>query len=688
MKGLTIATIVILAFQVRLPLRLVGGSGGGSAVLDAAHIQYVGSKQVAFASESTWGAGQVSGYRSGGVLHFLVIGDQRNLRNVDSTAVSGASTTQFTVASGVGAQLTNNAWIDICRKAAGVSGVGCKEVYPEDTKITNISGDVITVSPALGGIPASGDEVYQEFMAPILDIADDGSSWVQDPASVNTLAITNIIEQPYHGRRGGFDAGNNNVWSALGYITSSGIYVHNGLWYLSWYWSYVSNTTSSNFGMYDPVHDIMYGPWVLKTWDGDGVSHQGQQGCAMLLADPVDSTKFGCTTLLSSGITQFPWGPNLTVGLPWPTSSTSNAFGSNILDFGTSLGGGSPRYIYQYYMGDPGTANYFNQDGTVHGFIRSFRYPTSYNYMDEPRTHTADGTRRLSADPAQNGGVNTFNEIDRIQGAMYFRGTNRQGVIFATNLLGRNAGYSNTSCTVTQHEFYANAGQGYVLTSSGDFSTDTVITGLTTGYSHNLSHWDNTLHLGGWNDCGAGCIGQEFNVGETIQGNISGHTGTVVQDHRNLTCDHGCDASPPYGYATTGPSWRNRPRHVEFLVYDADTLDSVRAGSTTDWTPDPTNYIDFDDTYGYHLLGTGTPGDGTDAEAYSFGFFQDPDDPTYFYIVTQRSWGGGTMGLSKFHILDTAEPEPTLLGWLWEIVPRLTKTHPALIPSLLRATPR
>jgi hypothetical protein len=101
-------------------------------------------------------------------------------------------------------------------------------------------------------------------------------------------------------------------------------------------------------------------------------------------------------------------------------------------------------------MGDPGTANYFNQDGTVHGFIRSFRYPTSYNYMDEPRTHTADGTRRLSADPAQNGGVNTFNEIDRIQGAMYFRGTNRQGVIFATNLLGRNAGYSNTSCTVTQ----------------------------------------------------------------------------------------------------------------------------------------------------------------------------------------------------------------------------------------------
>jgi hypothetical protein len=156
----------------------------------------------------------------------------------------------------------------------------------------------------------------------------------------------------------------------------------------------------------------------------------------------------------------------------------------------------------------------------------------------------------------------------------------------------------------------------------------------------------------------------DFTVGETVHGNVSGHTATVAAYHNQLYCLHNCDATN--GFGTTGPSVSHKPKTGYFMVYDPDVLDEVRAGSTTDYTVDPTSVIDLMATYTYPQSGY------NDTQAYMTGFLQDPDDPTYFYTLGNMSANGTPPQpaiIYKWHINDSPAPAPahapfSLLGEL------------------------
>lgn len=667
--------LLLLAQTILAPFRAPAGVTG---VLTSSDIAYVGAETVSdTGGRAEFSYGQLTGYVDGSnVLHFVMFGNDAqapsgSFSNPYQRIVTATSTTIFTVGDGTAFHVGAKIHACLVNASGGTHSSGCEQTLPQNSVITAISGNQLTVSPPFSVIPHGGgitDFVYEEHSAPIIDVSDQGT-WNQDPNSATTAPLFHLYDDPYNGKRGWwqldtFTNVNNVFYSANSRVTSFGLYRYNNLYYITYYANYADNPGYHNLMIFDPSNDTSYGPFITSATDGDGVVKTGNLNCEVLSTDPTDSTKFSCGGFISGGIGQMPWGPNSWTGMAWPTTSTTGGYSGATLAFGTT------RYLTYYYMGiDDGGPNHFNVDGSATGSVRSFRYPTGLSYIYETLMMSAGAQVPTMADPTKFSGVGSWMDTDRWGGMLYFRGTHKRGAIFLANIVGHAGAYNNADCTTGQHMWYSSVGNVFYTLSgytAGQFDTDTYLVGNTSnvGIRWQVINAGTGVGTGQW--CQAGTPGQtcpggvgvngDWTVGETIRGTVSGHTATVTQYHNNLFCGHNCDATN--GFGATGPSVSAKPKTGVFVIYDPDDLDNVRSGTATDWQTNWTSVTDIATTYTYPTSGL------LDTESYHNGFFQDPRDDTYFYTIAHRSTPGSLASIIyKWHISDTPSPQPSLWDW-------------------------
>ncbi len=139
--SLTVSPVADL--QKRLGARIPPSSGG---VLQPADITLVGALRTkTHVCDTNFAYGGIA-YRLGPDGHDHVFISCNFASKKSARVDSGASTTVFTLAAGQGVNYAVGQSVNMARAAAG-------NALPDNTRITNISTDTITVSPALGGTP-------------------------------------------------------------------------------------------------------------------------------------------------------------------------------------------------------------------------------------------------------------------------------------------------------------------------------------------------------------------------------------------------------------------------------------------------------------------------------------------------------------------------------------------------------
>jgi hypothetical protein len=388
----------------------------------------------------------------------------RNTSGVRATVSSGRSTSNFILGNGQGASFTTGDKVSVVRAANGNS-------MPESRKIQSLSGDQVTLSSPLGGMPASGDVMYREGDYYVYELADTGE-YSTDYLNAPRMSLVTAWPDIYNGRRVTWR--NGTLTAPMQYLYPAGLYWHeaNQLLYWGYYDAYNGSTGYPDWGMgatrlEDPSTgaSISYGPWRTRATDGDGSKWYGPARGASMVAGP-DGTMGGFGAVF--GALQAPWGPQLYAGAPWPTGTTPS--GPNAADI--VLG---DRYLEHYYMGGGGE-NTFNADGSVKGTIRSFRYPTN-----PARPYIYEGLEMpvQCANPAKAGGVCSWTMLNSLGGAVWLEMSNKRGVVFVTTIVG--SPDSNTSHVTAAHLWYQNVGVGNGRCAHGFGPPDTpAITGPVT----------------------------------------------------------------------------------------------------------------------------------------------------------------------------------------------------------------
>jgi hypothetical protein len=260
------------------------------------------------------------------------------------------------------------------------------------------------------------------------------------------------------------------------------------------YWTYVDsyNTTGTEDWCLGATalnvdgSATAYGPWRPSGAEGVGGIKKGPWRCIRLAKHPVTGEML-CGSGVMSGNHSSPWGPDLWAGA-FPGSGTAS--GLNAADITIE------KYLTYYPM-----FQVIGRDGSFTGPLKACRRG---DYVFEPIL--GDSTYP-QIDPALNGGVGSWSEVDSLGGSVWIDLDDVHGMLF----IGRFG---------AEHIWYRNAGQG------------------------------------------------------------------------NDTCTHGF-ASPvgiTGGVSTVG--------YPVFIFYDPADLDDVRAGSTEDYTVDPTAIVNMEDQFG------------------------------------------------------------------------------------------
>jgi hypothetical protein len=174
--------------------------------------------------------------------------------------------------------------------------------------------------------------------------------------------------------------------------------------------------------------------------------HYGPWRCLYLLEKPSDGSMM-CGSSIMSGNSGSPWGPDLYGGAPWPTSSTPSAATAPDLNL-------AKRYLEYYFMGNAASPNFVDANGAVHGRLRSFRRVDEQALWED---YNVTGSQPLRANPAVNGGVGSWTEMDATAGAIWLELSNKHGVIFANTLVGAVSQNPN-DCVNAAHEWYSSPG--------------------------------------------------------------------------------------------------------------------------------------------------------------------------------------------------------------------------------------
>ncbi len=282
----------------------------------------------------------------------------------------------------------------------------------------------------------------------ILEIIDPGSGYDPNP-NLAPIATTNVYENNYRDKRYTWRVGGGEVTDYFPGTPAANA----GL-----YWD---DATSRLFLCYEDIYDTGglqthgmlsiqlhagtftttgYGPWSLRTIDGDGTIRRGPKGGMWLSKHPTTG-KMMVSSTLTSGNAGCTWGPSYHTGANFPVDSTpvGSAEVWNIPNLA----------LWYHFMGfDPAQGGYqLNIDGSlVSGHsLRSFRRalnPSPYEYFPEDACSPADNV--LNVDPALYSGVGSWTSLERSYGMMYIQ-------------IGSKAVYLSTALLCDGHTWYRNA---------------------------------------------------------------------------------------------------------------------------------------------------------------------------------------------------------------------------------------
>lgn len=522
---------------------------------------------------------------------------------------SAASTTVMTLCAGCGHVFQIGDSVNVYRAASS-------NALPQNTVITNIATDTITVAPALSGVPVGGDVFYR-----------DGSyvTEVDINGETPSLPYGTAPNPPVYRYWGDIYKGHKVTWDAGGTITgfNSGdnlittqVYFNPATNLL--YWCYIATYVSSNnyscgaSALNDTTGAVTsFGPWQIQVTNTDGVVRTGSQIATLLAMHPDGSMLVGA--VISGGGDQFPWGPNLSkvssctnCSNGWPTGTTPSGFGSSNLV-------ASARDLFYYSMatGDP-SGNYFQaKTSALVGSIRSFSSPYDDAYLYEPNYEDPG----LDANPVNNGGVGTWTEQDGFGGCYWFTGLYKSGVICGASRVGS----PTTNVTLCD---------GPV----GPFG----------GHLHGSSaaKWYET------------CAPQ------------AGGCTPASDPVNHVLCSHGCDPS----ILVTGP--QSNLMNPLFEIFDPAYPLAVQAGTQQDWQVPVNTSYDLRAAYGITVSSPLVNGGNANQ---SMGWFDSSTNDLYMIanLADKTTVPGNVTALIYvYHINDAPVPTPAP-GWLSDIWRRL-----------------
>jgi hypothetical protein len=455
-QGLGAAALSSRAYaQVQAPtnVRVVQG------VLQPTDFRYLGCMRMPAGVDTQFSYGGLTGRKVGDQLRLFLFG--RNTSGARGTVSVGLTASSILLNSGQGGSFLPGDKVVVVR-AANANNV------PESRQIASVSGDQLTLTTGLAGVPAAGDVVYREQDYFVYELGDPGS-YSTDYLNSPRMSLVTAWPDIYNGRRVTWRDG--RLTAPMQYLIPAGLYWHesNQLLYWGYYDAYNGSTNYPDWSMGatrldDPSTGATtsFGPWRTLAVDGDGTKWYGPARGASMIAGPDGSMGgFGA----GYGALEDPWGPQFYAGAPWPTAATPGGQSAPDIVF-------RDRYLEHYYMGGSGP-NGFNSDGSVRGAIRSFRYPST---PSRPYLYEGIDSPVQNANPAMTGGICTWTILNGLGGAIWLELTNKHGVVFANSIIG--SADTNAAHVTAAHLWYQNNGVGHATCTHGFGFPDTpAITG-------------------------------------------------------------------------------------------------------------------------------------------------------------------------------------------------------------------
>ena len=265
---------------------------------------------------------------------------------------------------------------------------------------------------------------------PVYEFADTGS-YHADPVQAPRMPLVRAWGDIYGGRRTSWDL-MGNVYTPGGRWDPGGLFWHEGQQLLFWSYYYSYNVIGLEdwclgASRLDPSGAVAFGPWRPA-----GGNKKGPWRGLRFAQHPLTGEML-CGTIMQSGNSKSPWGPDLWGG-NFPTAATPAGFGAPDLPV--------QKYLTYYPM-----IGSIKSDGSFSGALRSCRRPGDYIF--EP---IAGGGVLTEIDPTKNGGAGAWTSLDMWGSVTWLDLPTAHGVLFtaklgAGHLWYSNAGVGNLNCT-------------------------------------------------------------------------------------------------------------------------------------------------------------------------------------------------------------------------------------------------
>lgn len=467
---------------------------------------------------------------------------------------------------------------------------------PEERTITNISTDTITVTPALGGTPTAGDAMFEDDCSGVYELVDPAATSCGSQ-SYNT-AYTSAPRACLYKAWGNVYHGHRASWYDDGTQQTIAGVLPQGL-----YWE--PNTSTLHWCYEQQYVEGSYYPCGFSTLDNVSTGASTGYGPFKFLATDGDSRSLKGSQV--AGYLQAkPDGSALVEGLwyqieGWPAGPNLKA--------ATSCSSCS--------SGWPTTS-------TPSGYGHTVTYSTRYLYYYDMNEGNASGNY-WNADGTLHGTIRDF--YTTLSSGAY---------VFEPNYESPRID-DDPSVNGNKYAFTELDSNGGCYWFSGTFKSGVIcVGGRVGGPSGNSS------------DCTTGA----HHYYETCAPEAPGCTPN--QDPINhINCSHGCSPA----IVTTGPQANHF--YAGMAIFDPADADAVAAGTKTDYTVQPSTYINLNDTYGIHTAGEdGTLNGGS--SNIKMGYFDSTRN--YLFLVStladDSNPGVNTTLLYVFHIDDSAPPAP------------------------------
>lgn len=266
---------------------------------------------------------------------------------------------------------------------------------------------------------------------PVYEFSDSGV-YHKDLAQAPRMGLVKNWGWIYGDKKKTFNAdGSERVIDSTRYMTGLHFSEKTGLLY--WTFADMYNTTAEQDWCLGGTKLDAAGPIAYGPWRPSGEGKKGPWRCLRIAEHPITGELL-CGSGNMSGNHSSPWGPDLWGGT-LPNAATPGGFGAPDIPI--------QKYVTYYPM-----FNNINRDGTFNGPLMACRRG---EYLFEPIL--GDSTYP-QIDPAKNGGVGSWSELDGLSGNVWIDLPDMHGILFTGKL-------------ATEHVWYRNAGQGNDLCTHG-----------------------------------------------------------------------------------------------------------------------------------------------------------------------------------------------------------------------------